>query len=62
MEPYLPTLIPKLYRSSYDPNPRLAQAMNNILGMLMEPRKAVEKYDKQIPIYSRANSQLNTAM
>lgn len=44
MEPHLPTLIPKLYRSSYDPNPRLAQAMHGILAMLMDPRKAVEKY------------------
>jgi proteasome component ECM29 len=29
--PILPTLVPKLYRSCYDPNPRISASMNNIL-------------------------------
>ncbi|KAL6070848.1 proteasome component M29, variant 2 [Balamuthia mandrillaris] len=41
---FLPTLVPKLYRYSYDPNPRLAQSMRAILDSLADSRKAVETY------------------
>ena len=27
----LPSLFPKLFRSSYDPNPKISSAMNNII-------------------------------
>src|SRR3990167_8045095 len=36
LRPYLDKLIPKLYRNSYDPNPRIAQSMNTLLNSLIE--------------------------
>ena len=31
IKPILPSLVPKLYRASYDPNPRISASMMNIL-------------------------------
>lgn len=39
IKPQLPKLVPKLYRSSYDPNPKISQAMTNILNALVDIRK-----------------------
>lgn len=33
--PHLPLLIPKLYRSSFDPNPKIAHSMHSILATLV---------------------------
>jgi proteasome component ECM29 len=30
MTAFLPSLVPRLYRSSYDPNPRIAHAMGEV--------------------------------
>jgi hypothetical protein len=43
LKPYLPKLIPKLYRSQYDPNQKIASAMSNILNALVDSKK-VGKY------------------
>jgi len=39
IKPQLPKLVPKLYRSSYDPNPKISAAMSNILNALVDPNK-----------------------
>eukprot|EP01105_Mastigella_eilhardi_P010476 TRINITY_DN2443_c0_g1_i2.p1 TRINITY_DN2443_c0_g1~~TRINITY_DN2443_c0_g1_i2.p1 ORF type:complete len:1166 (+),score=280.64 TRINITY_DN2443_c0_g1_i2:2107-5604(+) len=44
LEPFLPVIVPKLYRLSYDPNPRVAVAMGNILKAVVDIRKASEIY------------------
>lgn len=42
---YLPTLAPKLYRFRFDPNPKVAEAMNNIWRALVkEPQKALDAH------------------
>lgn len=44
IQEHLPKIVPKLYRSSYDPNPRLAQSMSNILKSLVKGGGVVQKY------------------
>ncbi|KAF8941099.1 hypothetical protein BGZ58_002205 [Dissophora ornata] len=45
LKPYLATLIPKLYRYQYDPNPKVNEAMTSIWRALVkEPKKAVQEY------------------
>ncbi|EDO42544.1 predicted protein, partial [Nematostella vectensis] len=49
LEPYLPNIIPKLYRYQYDPNGRTQQAMSSIWAALVPDAKAtVDKYIKEI--------------
>ncbi|KAK3264270.1 hypothetical protein CYMTET_26979, partial [Cymbomonas tetramitiformis] len=43
--PHLPTLLPKLFRMQFDPNPRVQEAMGAIMRSLVdEPRKAVDEH------------------
>ncbi|KAF9155982.1 hypothetical protein BG015_007778 [Linnemannia schmuckeri] len=45
LKPHLATLIPKLYRYQYDPNPKVNEAMTSIWRALVkEPKKAVQEY------------------
>ncbi|KAG0202738.1 hypothetical protein BGX28_004843 [Mortierella sp. GBA30] len=45
LRPYLATLIPRLYRYQYDPNPKVNDAMTSIWKALVkEPKKAVQEY------------------
>ncbi|KAG0252530.1 hypothetical protein DFQ27_008011 [Actinomortierella ambigua] len=45
LKPYMATLIPKLYRYQYDPNPKVNEAMTSIWRSLVkEPKKAVQEY------------------
>eukprot|EP00276_Gloeochaete_wittrockiana_P000859 CAMPEP_0184674414 /NCGR_PEP_ID=MMETSP0308-20130426/87221_1 /TAXON_ID=38269 /ORGANISM="Gloeochaete witrockiana, Strain SAG 46.84" /LENGTH=929 /DNA_ID=CAMNT_0027122009 /DNA_START=29 /DNA_END=2819 /DNA_ORIENTATION=- len=45
LAPYLPSLIPKLYRYQYDPNPKVQEAMTNIWAALVpEGKKVVDTY------------------
>lgn len=49
MEPYLPRLIPKLYRYQFDPNPRVNQTMKSIWKSLVKDnQKTVDTYFNQI--------------
>ncbi|KAI8088970.1 proteasome stabiliser-domain-containing protein [Halteromyces radiatus] len=49
MEPYLPRLIPKLYRYQFDPNPRVNQSMKSIWQSLVkDSQKTVDKYFNEI--------------
>ncbi|OBZ85602.1 Proteasome-associated protein ECM29 [Choanephora cucurbitarum] len=49
MSPYLPRLIPKLYRYQFDPNPRVNQTMKSIWRSLVKDnQKAVDAYFDQI--------------
>lgn len=49
MEPYLPRLIPKLYRYQFDPNPRVNQTMKSIWRSLVKDnQKTVDTYFNQI--------------
>ncbi|KAI9480308.1 MAG: proteasome stabiliser-domain-containing protein [Benjaminiella poitrasii] len=49
MEPYLPRLVPKLYRYQFDPNPRVNQTMKSIWRSLVkDPQKMVDLYFKEI--------------
>ncbi|CAO3637178.1 unnamed protein product [Cunninghamella blakesleeana] len=49
MEPYLPRLIPKLYRYQFDPNPRVNQSMKSIWQSLVkDTQKTVDKYFNEI--------------
>lgn len=48
LQPHLPFLVPKLYRYSYDPNPKIAQAMGNILNALVDMKHAKPLYFKGI--------------
>ncbi|RCI02581.1 hypothetical protein CU098_001872 [Rhizopus stolonifer] len=49
MEPYLPRLIPKLYRYQFDPNPRVNQTMKSIWRSLVKDnQKTVDTYFDQI--------------
>jgi proteasome component ECM29 len=48
LKPFLPTLVPLLYRSSYDPNPRVAQSMRNILNSITDARKAADEFFEPI--------------
>ena len=42
----LPSLFPKLFRSSYDPNPKISSAMNNIIKVNIEKNQIKIKYLK----------------
>ncbi len=44
LKPYLPKLIPKLYRSQYDPNQKIASAMTNILNALVDSKQVGSLY------------------
>ncbi|KAG0347308.1 hypothetical protein BG005_000251 [Podila minutissima] len=45
LKPHLVTLIPRLYRYQYDPNPKVNEAMTSIWRALVkEPKKAVQEY------------------
>ena len=44
LKEYLPSLVPKLYRCSYDPNSRIAQAMNDVLKALLVENKSLDPY------------------
>ena len=45
LKPMLPSLIPKLYRYSFDPNQKVSEAMKNIWHSLVrDPKKAVDEY------------------
>ncbi|CEP12173.1 hypothetical protein [Parasitella parasitica] len=49
MEPYLPRLIPKLYRYQFDPNPRVNQTMKSIWKSLVkDSQKTVDTYFSEI--------------
>lgn len=49
LEPYLPRLVPKLYRYQFDPNPRVNQTMKNIWQSLVKDnQKTVDKYFNDI--------------
>ncbi|KAI7902114.1 proteasome stabiliser-domain-containing protein [Cokeromyces recurvatus] len=49
MEPYLPRLIPKLYRYQFDPNARVNQTMKTIWRSLVkDSQKTVDLYFKEI--------------
>jgi proteasome component ECM29 len=49
MEPYLPRLIPKLYRYQFDPNPRVNQTMKSIWRTLVKDnQKTIDTYFNQI--------------
>lgn len=49
MEPYLPRLIPKLYRYQFDPNPRVNQTMKSIWRSLVKDnQKTVDTYFEEI--------------
>ncbi|PRP89356.1 proteasome-associated protein [Planoprotostelium fungivorum] len=50
MEPVLPQLVPKLYRASYDPNPKISSAMTNILASLVDVKKVSSDYFDQIVV------------
>jgi proteasome component ECM29 len=45
LAPYLPTIVPRLYRYKYDPNPRVQEAMSNIwTAVVPESNKAIDRY------------------
>eukprot|EP00112_Aurelia_sp_Birch-Aquarium-sp1_P025455 Seg846.4 transcript_id=Seg846.4/GoldUCD/mRNA.D3Y31 product="Proteasome adapter and scaffold protein ECM29" protein_id=Seg846.4/GoldUCD/D3Y31 len=49
LEPFLPQLIPKLYRYQYDPNPDVQKAMANIWSAVVpDGKKSLDKYTKEI--------------
>ncbi|XP_065070071.1 proteasome adapter and scaffold protein ECM29-like isoform X2 [Rhopilema esculentum] len=49
LEPFLPQLIPKLYRYQYDPNPDVQKAMANIWSSVVpNGKKSLDKYTKEI--------------
>lgn len=49
LEPYLPKIVPKLFRYQYDPNMKIQQAMASIWAALVpETKKTVDKYVNEI--------------
>jgi proteasome component ECM29 len=49
MEPYLPRLVPKLYRYQFDPNPRVNQTMKSIWRSLVKDnQKTIDTYFNEI--------------
>lgn len=49
LQTHLPTLVPKLYRYLFDPNPGIRESMKNIWQTVApEPAKTVDKYLKEI--------------
>ncbi|KAK7161946.1 hypothetical protein R3I94_004573 [Phoxinus phoxinus] len=48
MAPFLPQLVPRLYRYQFDPNLAIRQAMTSIWDALVTDKSIVEKYFKEI--------------
>ncbi|XP_044163962.1 proteasome adapter and scaffold protein ECM29-like isoform X2 [Acropora millepora] len=49
LEPYLPEIVPKLFRYQYDPDTKIQQAMASIWAALVpETKKTVDKYVNEI--------------
>ncbi|KAL3868785.1 hypothetical protein ACJMK2_041546 [Sinanodonta woodiana] len=49
LTPYLPQIVPRLYRYQFDPNPKIQQAMSSIWNALVKDNKnTVDKYLKEI--------------
>ena len=49
LTPYLPQIVPRLYRYRFDPNPRIQQAMSGIWNVLVQDnKKTVDAYLKEI--------------
>lgn len=48
LAPFLPQLLPRLYRYQFDPNLGIRQAMTSIWNALVTDRSAVDKYMKEI--------------
>ena len=48
LEPYLPDIVPKLYRYQFDPNPKIQQSMSSIWDSLIRNKKVVDLYLKEI--------------
>ncbi|TPX39274.1 hypothetical protein SeLEV6574_g07344 [Synchytrium endobioticum] len=45
LKPYLPTLVPRLYRFQFDPNTKVADAMRNIWKILIkDPKHTIDGY------------------
>jgi proteasome component ECM29 len=46
LEPHLPSIIPKLFRYSHDPNPKVAESMQNIWKALVpnDARHVIDQY------------------
>eukprot|EP00842_Homolaphlyctis_polyrhiza_P003154 jgi/Hompol1/383/HPOL_000241-RA len=45
LQPYLPSLVPRLYRYQFDPNSKVAESMKNIFRTLVkEPKKTLDTY------------------
>uniref|UniRef100_A0A8C8RIP8 Ecm29 proteasome adaptor and scaffold n=1 Tax=Pelusios castaneus TaxID=367368 RepID=A0A8C8RIP8_9SAUR len=48
LAPFLPQLVPRLYRYQFDPNMGIRQAMTSIWNALVTDKSAVDKYMKEI--------------
>ncbi|XP_077980977.1 proteasome adapter and scaffold protein ECM29-like [Glandiceps talaboti] len=49
LTPYLPKIVPKLYRYQYDPNPQIRQSMSSIWNALVsDNKKTIDTYLKEI--------------
>eukprot|EP01119_Soliformovum_irregulare_P015728 TRINITY_DN4466_c0_g1_i1.p1 TRINITY_DN4466_c0_g1~~TRINITY_DN4466_c0_g1_i1.p1 ORF type:complete len:1775 (+),score=639.94 TRINITY_DN4466_c0_g1_i1:70-5394(+) len=48
LKPFLPHLVPKLYRYSFDPNPRVSNSMKSILNALTDTKKITQDYFQPI--------------
>jgi len=48
LEPYLPDIVPKLYRYQFDPNPKIQQSMSSIWDSLIRNKKVIDLYLKEI--------------
>ncbi|KAK9746868.1 Proteasome stabiliser [Popillia japonica] len=49
LQPFLPKIIPKLYRYQYDPTPSLQMSMQNIwYALVPEPQKTLDTYHNEI--------------
>ncbi|KNC98802.1 uncharacterized protein SPPG_05780 [Spizellomyces punctatus DAOM BR117] len=45
LQPHLPQMVPKLYRFQFDPNPKVAESMQNIWkSLIKEPKKVLDEY------------------
>ena len=61
LAPYLPSIVPRLYRYKYDPSPGIQLAMSNIWSAIVpESKRAVDHYLKEImeDLVSNLNSGL----
>ncbi|XP_053887475.1 proteasome adapter and scaffold protein ECM29 isoform X2 [Malaclemys terrapin pileata] len=48
LAPFLPQLVPRLYRYQFDPNMGIRQAMTSIWNALVTDKSAIDKYMKEI--------------